>query len=113
MAAKRTTLNGSVLQETVGIALNIHRFPIPGEPPAVGYAINFSYGDHTYLVGANGDRTKLLLQGENQKGVNLSPDRVGYFLSYPITEEMVGKPLGDILADLWDVEIQRDMAAQQ
>lgn len=109
MSAKQTTLTGSVLQETVGISLNITRFPVAGPPPTVGYAISYSFGDHTYLVSPGGERVKLLSQGENQRGVNLTPERVGYFLSTPITEEMVGRSLGDVVADLWDAEIAAEI----
>ena len=59
MAAKETTLSGSVVVETVATGFNVNRIPVAGTPPTVALSVGVGYADHSYLVDAKGEKVKV------------------------------------------------------
>ena len=111
MAAKETPLTGSVVVETVGTTLNITRSLIAGTPPAVAYAVNLGYADHSYLVD-KGSKVKLLTQGENPRWIGYQPEQVMALFGTPMKRaDGTDTVLGEFLAELWDAAIQADLNA--
>lgn len=114
MAAKETTLPGSVVVETVGQSLTINRIPVASKPPTIQFAVNSTYVDNTYLVDADGTKIQLLQQGSDTRYLGLTPQESGELYLIPCTSARYPglSTLGDILAAAWDAAIVADLAAK-
>jgi len=112
MAAKETTLSGSVVSETAGTNLSINRLPVASTPPSIQFQVGAGYADSLYLTDATGAKIQLLQSNQNPRFIGFTPQQTEAFYATPATspDYPTVTTLGDLLAAMWDAAIVADLS---